>query len=340
MKKISKLLMLLVASCLSFATQAQDTIRIEVGTKTQILIYAEDRQALRDLSEVDLNEIIEQVTSQIDSTESVVTYEYKNKKSQLTLEEVREGYEELEEGYEEEYDYDYEGEYEYRYDPHSERYKGYFFTGERYSFRSYGKFRLDIGLNNFVEDGQLVEEGTNKVYELDFLSSRYIAVGMFGGVQMGGSRSPLHFRMGVELSWYNFMFDGNTYMREGADEVEFADYEQDFGESLTRNKLMAAYVNIPLTVTLEFRNRSGNSVAHLGFGGYVGYRVQSYFKTKTNDGEVNRDRNSFYLNNIRYGLEGELGFGGLNFFIKYDFNPVFQTERGPNLNAVSFGVRI
>jgi hypothetical protein len=45
-----------------------------------------------------------------------------------------------------------------------------------------------------------------------------------------------------------------------------------------------------------------------------------------------------FLNNFRYGLRGEVGFGRINLYATYDFNQLFQDGKGPELNPIAFGI--
>jgi hypothetical protein len=56
------------------------------------------------------------------------------------------------------------------------------------------------------------------------------------------------------------------------------------------------------------------------------------------DKEKSREKNNFYLNNVRYGGRLLLGFGEVDFFINYDLNTLFAENRGPELNPFSFGI--
>jgi len=47
------------------------------------------------------------------------------------------------------------------------------------------------------------------------------------------------------------------------------------------------------------------------------------------------------LENLRYGLRGEIGIGkDLAFFSTYDLNEFFQPGKGPALNPITFGIII
>jgi hypothetical protein len=78
-----------------------------------------------------------------------------------------------------------------------------------------------------------------------------------------------------------------------------------------------------------------------GLGPYAGYRTDSYTKrVYKEDGEKQRvrDRDNFYLNNLRYGLRMQLGYREVDLFFSYDLNNLFVAGRAPELNTFSFGV--
>jgi hypothetical protein len=45
-----------------------------------------------------------------------------------------------------------------------------------------------------------------------------------------------------------------------------------------------------------------------------------------------------YANNFRYGGRVEIGIADFNMFFNYDLNDVFESGKGPELNAISFGL--
>jgi hypothetical protein len=84
----------------------------------------------------------------------------------------------------------------------------------------------------------------------------------------------------------------------------------------------------------------GNSF-RIGAGPYVGYRIASRSKlvySEDGDVEKEKDRDSFYLNNLRYGARLQLGFRSTDLFFNYDLNELFVEGKGPKLNAFSFGI--
>jgi hypothetical protein len=45
-----------------------------------------------------------------------------------------------------------------------------------------------------------------------------------------------------------------------------------------------------------------------------------------------------YVNNVRYGLRSEIGVGSVTMFFNYDLNDLFEPGKGPELQAMSFGI--
>jgi len=78
----------------------------------------------------------------------------------------------------------------------------------------------------------------------------------------------------------------------------------------------------------------------IGAGGYTAFRIasQTKFVYKENgDKQTDKDSSNIYLNNFRYGLRFQIGFRGVDLFANYDISPLFSKDRGPELNAFSFG---
>lgn len=313
MKNLFRIFML-VFLCQN-VSYAQDTITVKVGKKSKVLIIAEDRDALENFKKVDVNKILGDVIKEIESQEE------KTEKEEKQV---------------------------YRYSSDGGLIKITFeknptdtlvIKRQRKAKRFRRYWAIDIGLNSYLENGANPSD-ENKDYGLSVGRSRFFSIGSYGSMAIGKPSSPLSLRFGLEFSWYNFMFENNTYITEGDTEVEFKDYEADFGETLSKSKLTVPYVNIPLMLKLETRDRRGRRAFHIGAGGYVGYRIGGYRKIKRANGGKDREHDNFYLNSWRYGVETQFGFRDLTLFVKYDLNELFATDRGPKLNAFAFGIRI
>lgn len=218
-------------------------------------------------------------------------------------------------------------------------------------FGTHNGFNIDLGINNYLEDGGDVQ--SNSAYAVKPWGSWYVALKSVNDTHISG---PLHLYWGGDISWYNFKFqDESTRIFEGPDQVEFVSADVT-GLDPVKSKLTAAYVNASIVPMIQFGQQSRGHHHHdffdfndwddnrgfrIGIGAYAGYRIASYskFVAKENgDREKNKDKEGFYLNNFRYGVRLQAGFRNADFFVNYDLNELFAENRGPKLNAFSFGV--
>lgn len=210
-------------------------------------------------------------------------------------------------------------------------------------FVSRAGFNIYFGLNTFGGTSSIGGSFNPTNFELNALGSRYFGMGFVRSATLSQSVSKsVRLSYGVEMSWSNYMFDNNTVLAKGSDAVSFYTYLDDNGKAVTlsRNKLTIASLMLPVMPYIAFKK--SNFVQFLGLGGYLGYRVDSYTKTKEDEsGHKQWNHNSFFLNPVRYGLSFELGLKALPvLFFNYDLSNVFQNARGPKINGINFGIRI
>ncbi len=193
---------------------------------------------------------------------------------------------------------------------------------------------FSLGLNRF--NGNYNQpKFADDLYDLNPIGSRYFAFTFERKNLITKNESvALFVKTGIGVSWNNFMFEGNNVITKYPSSVDFPESQI----KLRKSKLTASYVNIPLMLDVKFRK---GFITHLAAGGYVGYRITSYSKTKAEEsGDKQNVTDRFFLNNTRYGVSAELGLKNIaDLFINYDMNQVFETGKGPKVNAISFGVR-
>ena len=210
------------------------------------------------------------------------------------------------------------------------------------SFNSRSGFNVYLGLNAFTNTGS-IPSADAKNYELSPFGSRYFGFGWTrSGLISKGTNAAFKISYGLEFSWHNFMFENDNFIVKGTNEVGFQNYPDAKGNpiALCRNKLTVANINIPVMPYVAFKK--GSTITYIAAGGYVGYRLDSYTKTKEDDsGKKQWNHSSFYLNNVRYGLAFELGLKNFpDLFVNYDMNNLFQDGKGPKVGGLSFGIRL
>ena len=208
--------------------------------------------------------------------------------------------------------------------------------------RTWQSTNVDFGTNNFLADKQFPDG--SELYSVRPWGSWYLGVNSVQRTRLGRNAFV---EWGLGVSWYNFKFQEHNVLVE-KDElgVHFVADTRDV--EYIKSKLSATFINASLIPVLDFGDHSrkrrmwdGNgSEFRIGFGPYIGYRISSKSKlVYKEDGhrETEKNRDSFYLNNLRYGLRLQLGLRSTDLFVNYDMNELFARDKGPRLNALSFG---
>ena len=213
--------------------------------------------------------------------------------------------------------------------------------------RSRHSFNFDLGTNNFLEEGKF-PDADDKQHAVRPWGSWYVGI---NSVHRSNISKKLFLEWGFGVSWYNFKFqDANTMIVQdlgNTDGVYFLEDTRDF--SFIKSKLTVSYINVSLIPMFDASgtNRkvrlwdSSSSSFRIGLGPYAGYRIGSHTKQvykEDGDREKDKDYDNFYLNNFRYGVRLQLGIRSTDFFFNYDLNELFATNKGPKLNAFSFGI--
>jgi hypothetical protein len=208
-------------------------------------------------------------------------------------------------------------------------------------------FNVELGLNNYLQNGRF-PEATNENFSLNPLGSRYFGLSSIWDTHIKG---PLSIEWGANLTWYNFRFDDKTIKAvntpEGIDFMEAVDA----GAGI-RSKLTAVFLGGQVVPMIHLGSKKGSRASwpfekhrysgfRIGAGGYAGYRIDSYSRFVFSEGgekRKEREKGNFGLNNFRYGVRAQMGYRGVDLFANYDLNKLFYPDRGPELNAFSFGI--
>jgi hypothetical protein len=306
------------------AQDAPDTVVVNLTESSKVVLTVGDPADVKVLRDYDFQQLFDDV---LDSLEGTAT---DSLPADSTEEERTETYS-LEEEHEEEYEYEEDSEYDW--DDH--------FSEKRW--RTTQSFNFDIGTSNFLSDGKF-PDSENAPYAVRPWGSWYVGLNSVQRTRIGRN---FFVEWGLGVSWYNFKFqqDNITLVKDDIG-VTFTPDMRD--ADFRKSKLTVSYINASLVPMLDFSNRGekprmwdGSRSFRIGVGPYIGYKIDSYSKIKyeVNDSmEKDRNHDSFYIENIRYGLRMQVGFRSTDLFFNYDMNSLFTTGKGPDLNAFSFGV--
>lgn len=307
------------------AQDAPDTVVVNLTESSKVVLTVGDRADVKVLRDYDFQQLFDDVLDRLEgkSIDSLTTD---------STEERTETYS-WEEKHEEEEDYEYDEDNEWEWDDHfSER-----------PWRTTQSFNFDLGTGNFLSDGKF-PDSENAPYAVRPWGSWYVGLNSIQRTRIGKN---FFVEWGIGVSWYNFKFqqENMTIVKDDVG-VTFTPDMRD--ANFKKSKLTASYINASLVPMLDFSNRGekprmwdGSRSFRIGIGPYVGYKIDSYTKVKYKmNGSMEKDRNhdSFYMENIRYGLRMQIGFRSTDLFFNYDMNELFTNGKGPALNAFSFGV--
>jgi hypothetical protein len=222
---------------------------------------------------------------------------------------------------------------------------------ERHDHGTLKGIDLEFGFNNFLNDGEF--PSSSDLFQVKPIGSVYWGLNWTRTSYVGG---PLYINWGGGISWYNFKFENAaTRLDPNGGELNF--FEANDISSAIKSKFKVTYLNftaVPMIdfgrgkrvvrmyeeddVRIAFSRRRG---FRIGLGGYVGYRVgqkAKYIYKRDGDRNKDKEKGSFFLNDLRYGARLQIGINSFDMFVNYDLNELFEDGRGPQLNPVSIGV--
>ena len=313
-----------------FAQQPIDTVTIKVGDGSKVIFAIKDKKDLETLKKYNFQKLMDDMIYKLEVRDSSklnkLSSEFLKKDSVKETEVAKQ---------EESTVQNSESNSE---DHHRSKYRGR---------RTRNSFNVDIGTNNYVSNGSFPSQN-NSLYSVRPWGSWYVGLNSIYRTRMS-NKSFLEWGYGV--SWYNFKFQSaQTQITKDDNGVYFNPDSR--GSSYSKSKLTAAFVNISLVPVIDFGgnkrkpsffNGHHSGGFRFGVGPYAGYLIDSYSKqiyTANNSKQKERHHDNFYLNNLRYGVRVQFGFNDIDFFLNYDLNPLFATNKvaNPNLNAFSFGI--
>jgi hypothetical protein len=315
-----------LAFVLTLAAQAQkktaDTVVVALAKTSKVVFTMQDRTDLPLLRQYDYQALFNDIINKLEKSDSMVDSD--TVKKETTNEIVT-------------------------WDDDDREWKN---SGTRKIHRSRGtrhSFNFDFGTNNYLEDGEF-PDADGKQYAVRPWGSWYVGI---NSVQRTRVSKKFFVEWGAGISWYNFKFqDDATRIVQDLNDVKGVTFEKDPRDadvSFIKSKLTATFINVSLIPMIDVGGHnhkarfwnSHNSAFRIGAGPYAGYRISSHTKQvykENGDREKDKNRDNFYLNNFRYGVRVQLGIRATDFFFNYDLNELFATNKGPKLNAFSFGV--
>jgi len=314
---------LLVSLAAGAQKKTADTVVVELAKTSKVVFTMKDRSDLPQLKQYDFQALFTDIIAKLEKNDTLSIKDTTKAEVAVTNEPVT---------WDDDEDDDRSREIQRKYSH---------YRGTRHSFN------FDFGTNNFLEEGKF-PDADGAQYTVRPWGSWYIGLNSVLRTHVTGK---FFIEWGAGVSWYNFKFqDDATLITQDENDVQGIYFSQDPRDvSFVKSKLTVSYINASIIPMIDVggsarKSRfwdSHNSAFRIGAGPYVGYRIESHSKlVYKEDGDKEKDKESdnFYLNNFRYGVRLQLGIRSADFFFNYDLNELFVADKGPQLNAFSFGV--
>ena len=201
-------------------------------------------------------------------------------------------------------------------------------------------FNINFGLSAYSQNNAGAYNSQD--YDLRTIGSRFFGLEIVKSVALSrGKKASLGLDFGLNVAWYNLMFEGSNSVRKDANAVSFPNVLDNSGRNIefSKSKLATSYLSASLMPTVAFHR---GAVSYISAGVYAGYRLGGYTKTKTADaGRTERLYSNYFLENVRTGVAVELGIRNFpDLFVNYDLNSLYENGKGPDVRVVSFGIRL
>lgn len=334
---LSTIMIVLLASVAS-AQQKNDTIIVQLANTSKVTLTIGDRKDLETLKHYNFQELFQDILTKLEKNDTTAL-PGQDSSTVASSQDVTPKHEDWNDaGRVEKDDEDDDDDHDYNYNSDNWDVKHHSRFG-----RTWQSFNFDLGTNNYLADGKF-PNSNNELYSVRPWGSWYVGL---ASIQRTRLARKFFLEWGIGVNWYNFKFEkDNILIQKDDNGITFVEDTRDL--NYVKSKLTASYITASLIPVIDFGDNSrkariwdgyGNSF-RIGIGPYAGYRIGSHSKLvyKDNGKEKEKERDSFYLNNIRYGLRMQVGYRSTDFFFNYDLNELFATDKGPSLNAFSFGV--
>lgn len=229
---------------------------------------------------------------------------------------------------------------------------------------------VEIGINGYVTS----DFSTNWAPEFDYLNLRYekstaVNLNLYEQNIALNKNKTIGLITGLGLSWNNYRFTGSTFLTpDSANLKGFYMVNTDGTKlSLRKTKLTAMYLTIPLIFEMQTNQPRKINRFYFGIGILANIRLSTHTKVyfneanknyqlydlstdqvmpttyttpNSNDRNIVKNHNSFYLQPFKFDATVRFGYGIINLFVNYQLNTMFQKDRGPELYAWTAGITL
>lgn len=149
-------------------------------------------------------------------------------------------------------------------------------------------------------------------------------------------RHKLQLQYGVKFAFGDYRFEEDVIVMPREAELTLLPAE----EPLKKSKLSTTYLDIPIGLSFATDPASYESSFRVGAGAFGGVLLGARTKYKTINDKKVKETDRYNLNNFRYGVSGNIGYGWFNLYVNYVMSDFFADNEGPVLNTWEAGIVI
>ncbi len=171
--------------------------------------------------------------------------------------------------------------------------------------------------------------------ELNPLNSRTVNIYYMKNIRISNHFS---FNLGAGAGMEKYAFSKEVLLESGFQSAIMSNIA-----SFDVRKTLVAINYADLPIEFRFTTKSGRKAFRVAAGGKIGVRVSSHTKVKFEDGDKSKYKDDFYLNPIRYGIYGRMGYGSFNVFAYYGLSELFRASKAPEgapVTPFTFGISL
>jgi hypothetical protein len=212
------------------------------------------------------------------------------------------------------------------------------FNGEK---RTTSQFVFAFGVNNLITNEQIAHS------DFKYWKSHFYEWGFTYNTRILKEDNLLHFKYGMSLMYNNLRPTDNRYFEKNGGQTDLVTSQVHLDESRFRN----VYITVPLHLEFDFTKKEIRDEANyfkthesvrVGLGGYAGFRIKSkqilcYDDANGNDVEQ-KTKGGYHVNDFNYGLSTYVGYKATSLYLKYDLQPLFESNPIEQ-NNISLGLR-
>lgn len=197
---------------------------------------------------------------------------------------------------------------------------------------------IELGVNGFLNRDLGIDPG-EEYLDLKYQKSMNVNINFFEQ-NINLIRNHVGLVTGLGFSWNNYRLRDDVVLTMEDNELNWKGNDPYPGADYKKSKLTATYLTVPLLLEYQTNSKSKANSFHLSAGAIGGLRIGTHTKNVYQlDGyQKVKERDDFYLNPFKVDGIVKIGWGIVNLYATMSLNPLFKTDKAPELYPFSVGL--